>query len=876
MEEDDDREREREERDSWSRREGRVLVVVVGVDRRLSGDREKVEAVIQMQQRDQQRQSMRGAGGGGASSQSLAQLKLGVLQCVSRMEDRDTAQGAVRELQALLRGGGLGGKNSAGARHHASRSLADLGIEGLTVVLNALISGYRGSSRPGVRRECVNALAYMSREDTNCPLSSIIHLLLGKASSFVCKCFKDTESSVRLAAVNAAAVLAANAAVHGGGPHAGSVVVRAIIETLLSDGCQNREVQAASCNALAAVAPHSEDFSDISIGSSSGSGSGGGARRQGGGGDPYGGGIVIERLLRLFVSPTFHAHASLLHLFGNCDSNSNNSDHGCSGIVVREGGRRELRLLLPALTSMAESVLQNNPESGGSHQQIDNLDWHARVGAAAYLRCVMTHFGPEIFATTAGTDQPMTTFERLSAALHAAKTDRLKPIRAEVNECLTTLSIIMDITENGAVDMNARQWRMRFNINRVDAEHDDTDDSGPYADNDPRNVAGRQQPRRSAKIGNRAQNKYARPTSASVSATVAAAAAAADKRVSEAFLRRAVDKDTVVGGTRSDDDDMSESSHRTGDNTKDLGMRKNKDDAGDEWVDVDGRMVPTMRENLRVADDAEIDSSMVGGEERGLNGGTFALGDDAGHSGDADGGNGIYDDNEEDEYDETASEALTDSVINELNNKLRLHSSSGTEAHHHHHHHVPSTTHTTRPSLQRQRGFEEQVRYLQEQQDQLISMVTEMREAFEQNFMEMSNRVMAISSIVRSIQRDDARGRAHVLAESPSHGSDIAMYARRGASRHRSRSRHHDVVYDGEYDDLDDDDDDDVTLTTDDNADEEGGIGSADDVPRRHRDRKDELEHEIRKLRRQRKRWEEERASQLRRSLGGVSNSGNN
>ena len=184
---------------------------------------------------------------------------------------------------------------------------------------------------------------------------------------------------------------------------------------------------------------------------------------------------------------------------------------------------------------------------------------------------------------------------------------------------------------------------------------------------------------------------------------------------------------------------------------------------------------------------------------------------------------------------------------------------------------------TTRPSLQRQRGFEQQVRYLQEQQDQLISMVTEMREAFEQNFMEMSNRVMAISSIVRSIQRDDARGGGHVLAESPSHGSDIAMFTRRGASRGTSRHRNsrHQDVFDGEYDDLDDDDDDDLTLTTDDNADEDG-IGSGDDVPKRHRHRKDELEHEIRKLRRQRKRWEEERASQLRRSLGGGSNSGNN
>ena len=46
----------------------------------------------------------RNVSGSGSHSQYLAHLKLGVLHCVSRMEDRDTAHSAVRELQALLRG----------------------------------------------------------------------------------------------------------------------------------------------------------------------------------------------------------------------------------------------------------------------------------------------------------------------------------------------------------------------------------------------------------------------------------------------------------------------------------------------------------------------------------------------------------------------------------------------------------------------------------------------------------------------------------------------------------------------------------------------------------------------------------------------------
>ena len=350
----------------------------------------------------------------GTGAQALAQLKLRVLQCISRMEDRDTAQSAVRELQALLRGGpgsgpGAGAGAGAGAAAAArAPPLADLGVEGLTVVLNALISGYRGSGKAAARRECINALAYICADD-GCPLAEMLHLLLGKASAFVCRCFRDAESSVRAAAVAAAGLLAMNAARHAGGRHAGSVVVRTIMDTLVSDGCQNKEVQAASCAALAAIAPHAEPFSGIA-----GAGGPRVGQHAGDAGADGAGGPVIDRLMRLFASPTFHAHASLLHLFGNCDDNTSNGAHGCSGVVVREGDRPEVRAALPLLTSIAESVLESDARR---RHQVENLDWRARVAAASYLQCIMTHFGPEIFAARRG-QRPMTSPERIDRALH--------------------------------------------------------------------------------------------------------------------------------------------------------------------------------------------------------------------------------------------------------------------------------------------------------------------------------------------------------------------------------------------------------------------------------------------------------------------------
>ena len=797
-------------------------------------------------------------GGGGGGAQALAQLKLRVLQCISRMEDRDTANSAVRELQALLRG-----RTGAAAASAPSPQLSELGVEGLTVVLNAIISGYRGSTKAITRRECINALTYICSEDA-CPLTDILHLLLGKASTFVCRCFKDGESSVRSAAVHASGMLAMNAARFAGGKHAGSVVVRTIMETLVSDGCQNKEVQTASCKALAAIASHSEAFSDIS-----GGGRGAqhpadvnGVSEAGGAGSVAGASSIIDKFMRLFVSPTFHAHASLLHLFGNCDENTSNGNHGCSGIVIREGDRPEVRHVLPLLTSFAESILESDARR---RHQIENLDWHARVASASFLQCIMTHFGPEIFAAKRDM-KPMTSFERLERALHAARSDRLKPIRSEVAACLATLSLIVDtMRQSGdSCDISARQWRMRFSDGQLAMHrHPDHRDEDDRLERDA--TAQAQKHRIDTRIEKISAGFNTGRQTRSTSAHRKPRGVTTDKRVCEAFLRRAMEEDIVIRPDDDDDDSDGGGSGGGDDSESDeraailLGREGYEFDRKPSDVGAsDGRSaIPVEKKSIELHHATALSHTAGAGDSL-----TDRLAGAFVEDEEDVGGRAASVPGEDDEGidDGSLSDAYTDSVINDLNNQLRLQSRDRT-THYYHHHFQPAHATVALDSSKyamQQQGLEEQLRFLQEQQGDLIDMVTEMREKIEKNFAAMSSRITAISSTVQSMQMAPSKG-GRGVPPSPHSKAVRRDAAPAKETRYHRHYRARDAMHTTPpgADDMstisDASESSHFTLTTSATDNVDVHASEYDD----HEDRTVAIEKEIQKLQRQRRKWEQ-------------------
>ena len=752
----------------------------------------------------------RNVSGSGSHSQYLAHLKLGVLHCVSRMEDRDTAHSAVRELQALLRGASFSVYKATGATSTSSgRSLSELGIEGLTVILNALISGYKGSMKASTRRECINAFSYISRDDTNCPLTDLMHQLLEKSTSFLCRCFKDPESSVRSVAEDALGLLAFNANLYGGGPQCASAIVRIVIDMLMSEGCQIKEVQASSCNALSRISPHAESFSQL----------------DGSGGRPLGlvegnnkmpaSGWVLERLMRLFTSPTFHAHASLLHLFGNCEESKYGDSLGCSGLVIAEAELDEVRDILPSLTLFAESILQCDGRIG----KVENFDWQARVSAACYLRCIMTYFGPELFEQKS-TRKCITTRERLMQVLSTAKTDRMKPIRDEVHECLVTLSILTDTMRNNGGSITSTQWRRRFNHSFEKERREDHGNSNvqlQVKDMGKHVSANKRQVKQTYNDSGK-NNRYS----------------PGKRIVAEAFMKGAVEKDTIVGAITQSNSSKGEIGDEDVRAMSPELLELDSNSLQQEKVEIRGE--ESMRNTIMMETSENLYEPATLTEVRNKEGEWYE--EDPYEIQENDDTRSAPEDD-----DETISEVPTDSIITELNNNLRLHTDSPRLPikHHHHHHQIPSLMASSRYSLQQHQNFEEQIRFLQQQQGDLINMVMEMREVIEENFMTMSSRVTAVTSLVRSIQENEQSSRE---AKSNIH------YRRDERSRRdlwKRKPQHMDLSSQN-FSDYSD-----TTLGI---TDDEGSISSA---QRNQGDRGAIIEKEKPYLRRQRRQWENDK-----------------